>query len=302
MYLSKLIAFVLLFLLVFGCSQKESPEMTIKDSLSSLIAAERAFARMSKENGTKAAFLEYLAEDGLLFRPYPVNGLQVYLNTRSDAGLLTWQPEFADVSADGSMGFTTGPWQLQVGNVKDIGPLVGHYLSIWQRQADRSWKVALDLGITVNQLGPLSDNVISPVYRRNEPATEQEQTLQAKQLINADRRFGTLSDSLHVSTAYDRMGTKDMRLYRNQTAPLLSREAVVESMRGLSGKFEWSSDTAIVARSGDMGYTYGRMRVIGRMQRVPSEYGYVRIWRKAAEESWKLALDIIIAYPKAEEK
>ena len=46
--------------------------------LDSLIASERAFSRHSVDHGTREAFLAYLAEDGIIFRPLPVNGRRVW--------------------------------------------------------------------------------------------------------------------------------------------------------------------------------------------------------------------------------
>src|SRR5882724_10284506 len=121
------------------------------DALNSMVETERAFSRMSEEKGTRPAFAAFIADDGILFRPTPVLGKKWMLehplppsNTRS---LLTWQPIFAAVSRAGDLGYTTGPWQFK-NDIKDAKPAAfGNFMTVWKKQADNSWKFALDLGI-----------------------------------------------------------------------------------------------------------------------------------------------------------
>lgn len=58
---------------------------------------------------------------------------------------LTWTPEGAQMSPANDMGFT---WGRYVGRSKDIhgNPVVtsGRYMTIWKKQPDESWKVAMD--------------------------------------------------------------------------------------------------------------------------------------------------------------
>jgi len=60
---------------------------------------------------------------------------------------LTWTPVGADVSASGDLGYTWGTYEFHSQD-KDGKPSVdyGKYTSIWKLQADRNWKVVLDMG------------------------------------------------------------------------------------------------------------------------------------------------------------
>ncbi|HEY6045474.1 MAG TPA: hypothetical protein VIU65_02660, partial [Pyrinomonadaceae bacterium] len=51
-----------------GQSRNQSKE------LNALVDNERAFSRMSEEKGTRESFTEFIADDGVLFRPGPVTG------------------------------------------------------------------------------------------------------------------------------------------------------------------------------------------------------------------------------------
>jgi ketosteroid isomerase-like protein len=60
---------------------------------------------------------------------------------------LTWTPVGADISASGDLGYTYGTFEFRSKD-KDGKPIIEHgkYTSIWKKQKDGSWKVALDMG------------------------------------------------------------------------------------------------------------------------------------------------------------
>ncbi|GMU67410.1 MAG: hypothetical protein AMXMBFR36_36840 [Acidobacteriota bacterium] len=64
-----------------------------------------------------------------------------------DRPLMTWQPEIVEISADGELGFTRGPWRLR-GVGEDGRPFErnGVFNSVWRRQADGGWKIVFDAG------------------------------------------------------------------------------------------------------------------------------------------------------------
>ncbi len=141
----------------FACVAGMPADAGPKDNL---IAADKAFSAMSVAQGDSAAFLAYLADDGRLFgsgnRP-PLIGKAAaaasFKSGKSGNGAhssLSWVPDFADVSADGTLGFTDGHW------VFDGAPdakgkrfhATGHYLTVWRKDASGAWKVAADMGTT----------------------------------------------------------------------------------------------------------------------------------------------------------
>ena len=101
-----------------------------------------------------------LADDGRLFgtgnRPPLIGKAAAAASFKSgESGngtksSLSWVPEFADVSADGTVGFTDGRWSF------DGAPdakrrrfhATGHYLTVWRKDASGNWKVAADMGTT----------------------------------------------------------------------------------------------------------------------------------------------------------
>ena len=70
--------------------------------LKSMVETERAFSLASEEKGIRESFAEFIADDGILFRPGPVLGkkwMQEHpLPASPTRSVLSWEPIFADVS------------------------------------------------------------------------------------------------------------------------------------------------------------------------------------------------------------
>ena len=65
------------------------------------------------------------------------------------AQILTWRPVTAELSGDGTMAYTIGTWDFyRRGKDSAASAATGHYLTVWRRQADKSWKVLADIGTT----------------------------------------------------------------------------------------------------------------------------------------------------------
>src|SRR5688500_5719580 len=78
-----------------------------------MVQTERSFARLAAEKGTKNAFLAFAAKDGVLFLPDKINAIEYWKGRPESTGLLVWAPNYADISANGLMGYTTGNWEFR---------------------------------------------------------------------------------------------------------------------------------------------------------------------------------------------
>ncbi len=125
-----------------------------------LMNTDRAFSAMSIAKGSNAAFLFYMADDGRIFgiaTEPPIYGKDAAAKRFAEPGsgngdpatnVLSWSPEYADVSADGTVGWTDGSWAF-VGapNAKGERPKAsGHYLTVWKKDAQGQWKIESDMG------------------------------------------------------------------------------------------------------------------------------------------------------------
>ena len=111
-----------------------------------IIKADEAFSAMSKEQGMKKAFIEYMDDDGILLRPDhpPIIGANAieYLSEQNDSSYtLTWKPSSARVAASGDLGYSYGIYNLELQDTT----LQGTYVSIWKNK-DGKWKFVLDTG------------------------------------------------------------------------------------------------------------------------------------------------------------
>jgi hypothetical protein len=111
-----------------------------------LVLQEEAFALTARERGTRAAFLEYLAEDGVLVRSGPVNGRVYWAGAPEDPGLLQWYASRAALAQSSDLGYTLGPWSY--GKRAARPRSFGHYLTIWRREPGGQWRVVVNGSIS----------------------------------------------------------------------------------------------------------------------------------------------------------
>ena len=59
---------------------------------------------------------------------------------------LKWSPAIADVGGAADLGYTIGTYHMKLpGSDGSIVEIDGKYLSIWKRQPDGNWKIAVDM-------------------------------------------------------------------------------------------------------------------------------------------------------------
>src|SRR2546421_12645095 len=66
-----------------------------------LVEMEHGFAKAAATKGTRDAFIEFLADDGIVFQPSPVNGQKFWTERAGRQGSLGWEPAEADISRAG---------------------------------------------------------------------------------------------------------------------------------------------------------------------------------------------------------
>lgn len=153
---------VLLFQPLLAEEQIPSKERSASmkpDPSAILLEVDRAFNRRAQEVGVPAAFVEFAAEDAVIYRNGmdPIVGKEAIakLLAPEGASILIWQPLTADIAESGDLGYTRGSFTLTTGPSADgtpgKGPFEGYYVSIWKIQSDGSWKWVFDNGIISKQ-------------------------------------------------------------------------------------------------------------------------------------------------------
>ncbi|MBV9773303.1 MAG: DUF4440 domain-containing protein [Gemmatimonadetes bacterium] len=257
-------------------------------SLLSLVNAEKGFSAASAAHGMKDAFLANAADDGVVFGPGgPANAKEQWEKGRNPPVLLTWRPAFAEVSAAGDLGFTTGPFEIQP-DAAGAKPAYGHYMTIWRRQPDGEWKFAVDLG-TSNSTPTRSYPDWQPPAsaRRAAPARMVDTAAARASLLAAERRLIAESASRGRAAALLAHAADDVRLHHEGVEPVMGKAEVRAALAERSGESGWTPTHSDVAASGDFGYVYGRYQAGSA-----GAGNYVRIWERKPGGEWKVALDL----------
>ncbi|MDT7781276.1 MAG: hypothetical protein QOC99_3788 [Acidobacteriota bacterium] len=279
-----------------------SKEKSFPRTLAPVVETEHAFAQYSIEHGMKDAFLHFAAPDGVLIRRVPVNAIEVWQKTTpAPTGLLTWWPIYADVSRAGDLGWTTGPWEFRdkPTDAKPSGN--GHFFTVWRRQPDGAWKFVLDLGI--NHDAPATAETVlqyPPTLRKNTRTARAFADSEAarKSLLDAEHSLSDDSASSGMTTALLTRADETLRLYRNNTFPLVGRDAVSKTLKATNEFITWKPLKADVAASGDLGYAYGTYEVRAKStdEKPPEQGNYARVWKRQ-DNAWRVVFQVANPVP-----
>jgi ketosteroid isomerase-like protein len=281
-------------------SQKEDTSR----ALASLVEAERSFARTSVEKGIRESFYQFFAEDGINFQPHPTNTREAIRKRPAPAQrppiTLNWEPVYADVSRAGDLGYTTGPYWLTDQGPEHGPTRHGYYFSIWKKQADGSWKVAVDLGIQT----PAPAQTSPPAFHPAPPSQFKAKSAHVNPddertaLIGTEREFLKAAEASGVMKAFLDFMSEDARLHRNGIFPLAGKDSIRTYFSGKAIRLAWEPIKADVSQSDDLGYTYGSYEQKEEGAAAVAEKGYyVRVWKRNKEGKWKLVLDTTSPLP-----
>ncbi|WP_295793159.1 DUF4440 domain-containing protein [Mucilaginibacter sp.] len=252
------------------------PVCTLAQSdFKNLVATEKAFAQYSVEHNTQQAFMHFLADDGLVFKKgQPVNGKERWATIKPDSSKLSWYPAFADIAASGELGFTTGPWEYRETKADKEAGAFGNYITIWKKQADGSWKVAIDLGIS--HAKPSAEEL--PAYGTPTFAVAGHSNIKA--LLAAESKFIAAAGSV-----YQQNSNTAVRIFRPGQLYITTKAADAEK-----ADFTYTPIGSGIAKSGELGYVYGQ--AIVKKGDKTSNGSYLRIW-KLHDKKWELNLEVV---------
>jgi ketosteroid isomerase-like protein len=276
---------VLVLLLLAAPAAAAPPERTppykiaseARTPLQSMVAAERSFAKRAADTSVREAFLAWLAPDAVMLNPLPVNGRSVYLARPVNTAKLVWEPEYAEVAASGDYGVSSGPWEFTPpGDTSGAKRVNGTFLSIWKRDGrNGAWRVALDCGVPHAKPAEAIAFEAGPEHAIADAATK---PVTVDVLQRADAALAADSPAPRASD--------DVRYLRAGEPPLrgdAAREALAAAPHGTT----WRPLGGSVARTGDLGCTYG-VRVTAGGAHADTVV-YVHVWRRVAPTTWKLS-------------
>jgi hypothetical protein len=120
-------------------------------------------------------------------------------------------------------------------------------------------------------------------------------------LMGAERTFAFDARKHGWERAYRLSAADDLRYYRNASVPALGHDAAIAGNAGVPAAREWITRGHAVARSWDLGYTYGlaisRPGPTAPRGARPDTASFAHLWRKDDAGRWRLMLDIEVPFP-----
>jgi ketosteroid isomerase-like protein len=135
-------------ILFIGCHQENGNNYYHLEQLKLQIGeTERAMCDLATKEGFNAAILYYADPYIVKFRDgkYPIKGKDEFATSftkENDVKTITWEPFSIDVAKSGDIGYSWGNWKYVLRDTT----MYGNYFTVWKKQADGTWKVALDGG------------------------------------------------------------------------------------------------------------------------------------------------------------
>jgi hypothetical protein len=254
-----------------------------------MVATERAFAAATAEIGVRDGFLTFFADDAVALGAGPTGATATV--DRAKDGLaklqsaklpilsrLMWEPFTGQVSDDGTLGWLTGPYVALNQATNEI-TAKGAYFSVWKRQADGTWRVWLDEGVTLPDVW----SGASEFRAAPEPAAGTAGA-PSESLDDAERAVAAGGEAWRARLA------AAVRLHREAQMPVAGREAVAEWARGA-----WSSVRYVVVRaeraagSGDLGVALGGYEATTASG--PQHGTWVRVWKRDVTNRWQVVFE-----------
>jgi ketosteroid isomerase-like protein len=268
-----------------------------KSALQAMVDTERAFAKLSEDQGTRQAFVAFIADDGILFRPRAVKGKQWFAEHPQPPSdkrpLLSWYPAVAGMARAGDLGYTTGPWEFKTDIHDDKSVAWGHFLTVWKRQPDGSWRFAIDLGISNPQPAQAEAPWELPQGYKTPKTMKGNLTSSNTALLARDREFSQAAVKRGARAAFADYAMSEVRLYRDGKFPLIGKDLAPEVLPDSSSVWTWEPAAGEVSASDDLGYTYGSYQISGDElgAKIIESGNYFRIWKKE-KGAWKVLFDL----------
>ena len=273
----------------------QSPQAVVDQ----LLEADRRFGAASARTTLTAGLTAMFAQDVVMQAPGGMmRGLaaatQALDAVPSNAGAkLSWVPIRGGVSADGTHGFTFGFMTLTQADGQQV-PL--KYLAYWIKR-DGQWRVA-----GYKRRGRAAGAVSTTILPASLPATLLPAVddpaiiaAHARGLKDAEQAFSDAAQQIGLGPAFVRFGWPDAMNMGGPTDAgfVLGNDNIGRTIGNdypqPTSPLYWSADDVLVASTGDLGVTFGRIRVhVADGQPEQPPIPFFTIWRRdLATGQWK---------------
>lgn len=247
-----------------------------------LIQAEKNFAAYSITHSTKEAFQQFIDSNSIMFdNGKPIKAIEFWNKREKKADLLNWWPQYAEISASGDFGYTTGPWTFQSSKT-DTVVARGLYTTVWYFNKNGEWKFLVDLGVSNTPANDAKDTRIFDVPKLAENGKA---IPHISPLLAAEKSFNKLFEH-KKKKAYKTWLSGESILNRNGSLPPVSRTEWLSIIDSTPASIKYTMNGWGISPVPDMGYTYGTTVIKDKTE------NYLRIWRRE-QSGWKIAVEVL---------
>ena len=245
----------------------------------SLVKTENEFAEKLAKEGTKEAYADFAASDGLVFRPNPVNA-KTYYETQPESKDVSWTPVYARVSKSGDWGFTTGPFTVGT-------DAYGQYFSLWKVE-DGKWKLALDLGISHNKpLNKVTTQIVEPKGTYKPIFLNDKQRATGANIIATTEKTLDATLKSYGVSAFAGFINPDVRILFPGYEPIIGKDKAIAFFNSMLSKATLRTTKVDKADGGDLAATYG-IAALDYKADLRESFNYVFVYERQADHNWNL--------------
>jgi ketosteroid isomerase-like protein len=288
---------LLLFVLTFPVLTQEKD---LPPAQADLVNAERAFAKLAGERGVRESFIAYFADDGIGFAPHPHKVKERFSNSPAPAArpplTLNWAPVYGDIAQAGDLGWNTGPTLIEDASPEKKPARHGMFFSVWKKQSDGNWRVALDLGADTPAAVASLNAPFKTFYRASGkgPIANVNVREEIAGLLKVEREFLAAAKASGLGQAYRSRLNDDARIHRPGVMPVVGKDALRDWLALQTMTLSGEPIKVDVSRSGDLGYAYGSYELGGAQ---PQKGYFARVWKRDAEGQWRIVIDTVSLLP-----
>lgn len=144
-------AICILSLMALQCNQQKSPEALAAEE-EAIRQADIAWSKAAEARDLVAYHSYFVDNAAVLVPNEPLASGKEAIRKMADEMFampgftVKWQPTMVKVASCGDWGYSIGTYEMSV-NGPDGKPVNdnGKYMTVWKKQADKSWKVAADM-------------------------------------------------------------------------------------------------------------------------------------------------------------
>lgn len=271
----------------------------------SLIAADRAASADVLRRGLAAGLGSVLADSAVfLYEGAPILAGRDRVSQHLSVQLaltrlrMQWLPIIVAVSSDGAFGVTSGPTLLAAtGQPADSVLHFGHYISVWRRTADGTWKI---VALVENGLAD-PDSLVMTEAARTQPRAP-DIGGGGRPFADADLAFARLAADSGAPAAFGTWAAPDATTPPGPGMITVGAPAIRARMQANgagTSVWSWHPVYAGASQAGDLGFTVGESVIAAsRDPGAETSHGkYLTIWRRQPDGSIKFIMDTGNARP-----